>query len=115
MRPLRRAAPAILPRTPDRTDPLDLVPWPAVRRPGGALVTEPSTPPSARTKEEIQAITVGDVVPLDGRIVLADPDPAWPALYAREEARIRAALGDRVLRIAHTGSTSVPVLAAKPI
>jgi len=78
-------------------------------------VTEPSTPPSARTKEEIQAITVGDVVPLDGRIVLADPDPAWPALYAREEARIRAALGDRVLRIAHTGSTSVPGLAAKPI
>jgi GrpB-like predicted nucleotidyltransferase (UPF0157 family) len=36
-------------------------------------------------------------------------------LYAREEARIRRALGDRVLRIEHIGSTSVPGLAAKPI
>ena len=36
-------------------------------------------------------------------------------LYAREEARIRAILGDRVAGIEHTGSTSVPGLAAKPI
>jgi GrpB-like predicted nucleotidyltransferase (UPF0157 family) len=36
-------------------------------------------------------------------------------MYAREATRIRAALGDRVLRIEHTGSTSVPGLAAKPI
>ena len=52
---------------------------------------------------------------LTGPIVLAEPDPGWPDLYAREEARIRAVLGDRVVRVEHTGSTSVPGLAAKPI
>lgn len=42
-------------------------------------------------------------------------DPTWPLSYQREERRIRAALGERVLRLEHTGSTSVPGLAAKPI
>jgi GrpB-like predicted nucleotidyltransferase (UPF0157 family) len=42
-------------------------------------------------------------------------DPEWPALYAREEERIRSILGDRVFRIEHAGSTSVPGLPAKPI
>ena len=49
------------------------------------------------------------------RVVLADPDPAWPRLFAREEARIREALGERALLVEHVGSTSVPGLAAKPI
>lgn len=52
---------------------------------------------------------------LDGRIDLHDYDPAWPELYAREERRLRSVLGDRVVRVAHTGSTSVPGLCAKPI
>src|SRR5436190_24305781 len=78
-------------------------------------VTDPSTTSPCRTKEAIEAFTVGEVAPLEGKIVLAEADPAWPALYAREEARIRASLGDRVVGIAHTGSTSVPGLAAKPI
>jgi GrpB-like predicted nucleotidyltransferase (UPF0157 family) len=72
-----------------------------------------SRPPT--TKEQIEAATVGKIEPLTGPIVLAEYDPGWPQLYAREEARIRSALGDRVLRIEHTGSTSVPGLAAKPI
>lgn len=42
-------------------------------------------------------------------------DPAWPARYEAESARIRAALGDQAVRIEHVGSTSVPGLAAKPI
>ena len=50
-----------------------------------------------------------------GTIHLADYDPAWPALYAEHEARIRAALGDGVKSIWHMGSTSVPGLAAKPL
>jgi GrpB-like predicted nucleotidyltransferase (UPF0157 family) len=49
------------------------------------------------------------------RIVLADPDPAWPRLFAREAERIRTALGDRALGVEHVGSTSVPGLAAKPV
>jgi GrpB-like predicted nucleotidyltransferase (UPF0157 family) len=52
---------------------------------------------------------------LRGKIEIADYDAAWPALYAREEARIRSVLGDRVVRIEHVGSTSVPGLPAKPI
>src|SRR5262249_31618596 len=48
-------------------------------------------------------------------IHLAEYDPAWPDLFAREEARIRSALGERAIRVEHTGSTSVPGLAAKPI
>jgi GrpB-like predicted nucleotidyltransferase (UPF0157 family) len=67
------------------------------------------------SEEQIQAATVGEITPLTAPIVLAEYDPGWPGLFAREEGRIRAALGDRVLRLEHTGSTSVPGLAAKPI
>jgi GrpB-like predicted nucleotidyltransferase (UPF0157 family) len=43
-------------------------------------------------------------------------DPAWPAQFAQEAARLRAALdGDLVLAIEHFGSTAIPGLAAKPI
>jgi GrpB-like predicted nucleotidyltransferase (UPF0157 family) len=52
---------------------------------------------------------------LTGKIELAAYDPEWPALYAREEARLRSILGDRIRRIEHTGSTSVPGLSAKPV
>ena len=48
-------------------------------------------------------------------IELADYDPAWPELYEREAEKIRTALGEHVLGLEHTGSTSVPGLAAKPI
>ena len=50
-----------------------------------------------------------------GRIQIADYDPKWPQLFRYEAGRIRAALGSRALRIEHTGSTSVPSLAAKPV
>lgn len=41
--------------------------------------------------------------------------PAWPALFAAEAERIRAALGGLPLRLEHMGSTGIPGLAAKPI
>ncbi len=72
-----------------------------------------SRPPM--TKEQMEATVVGDIEPLTGPIRFVDYDPEWAALYAREEARIQSALGERVLRIEHTGSTSVPGLAAKPV
>jgi GrpB-like predicted nucleotidyltransferase (UPF0157 family) len=53
--------------------------------------------------------------PLPGRIALCDYDPVWADLYAAEAARVRVALGDRVIRLEHVGSTSVPGLPAKPI
>ena len=65
-------------------------------------------------EETLRTITVGEM-PTYVPIVLVEYDPEWPALYEREERRIRAILGDRVLRIDHFGSTSVPGLAAKPI
>jgi GrpB-like predicted nucleotidyltransferase (UPF0157 family) len=71
---------------------------------------EPTT-----TEEELRAITIGELKPLDAPIALAEYDPAWPALFAREATRIRGALGDAAVVLEHAGSTSVPGLAAKPI
>lgn len=51
----------------------------------------------------------------EASITLVPYDPVWPALFDGEAARIRAALGPAVLQLEHTGSTSVPGLAAKPI
>src|SRR4051812_26759949 len=73
------------------------------------------TPEGERSRAEIESVTVGDLETLTGPITFVDYDPRWPGLYGREEARIRSAIGERVLRIEHTGSTSVPGLAAKPI
>jgi GrpB-like predicted nucleotidyltransferase (UPF0157 family) len=67
------------------------------------------------TEEQIQASSVDIIAPLTGPIAFVEYDPAWPGLFAREEARIWAALGDRIVALEHTGSTSVPGLAAKPV
>ena len=67
------------------------------------------------TDEQLQAITVGERRPHNAPITLTEYDPQWLALFEREADRIRAALGDGVVRLEHTGSTSVPGLAAKPI
>jgi GrpB-like predicted nucleotidyltransferase (UPF0157 family) len=60
-------------------------------------------------------VTVGPVQRLSGHVVVCDYDPAWPGLYEQEASRVTAALGDRVARLEHIGSTSVPGLPAKPI
>lgn len=79
-------------------------------------MSEPTTTAAniPMTDEQIRAVTVGELAPLTGPIQIADPDPNWPRLFQREAERIRDALGDRALLIEHTGSTSVPGLAAKP-
>ncbi|WP_432477509.1 GrpB family protein [Nocardioides sp. GXQ0305] len=48
-------------------------------------------------------------------VVLVAYDEAWPATYARQESRIRSALGETVVDVQHAGSTSVPGLTAKPV
>jgi GrpB-like predicted nucleotidyltransferase (UPF0157 family) len=48
-------------------------------------------------------------------IDMVEPDPAWPHWYDELAARIRGALGWRVLQLEHVGSTSVAGLPAKPI
>jgi len=67
-----------------------------------------------KSDDEIAAARIGPPEVLDRPITLAEYDSAWPVLYEREAARIRAALADRALLIEHVGSTSVPGLAAKP-
>jgi GrpB-like predicted nucleotidyltransferase (UPF0157 family) len=72
---------------------------------------------SAPTPSElrIRAATIGEPQRIDGAIELRAYDDEWPRLYAREAIRVADVLGDRVLRLEHVGSTSVPGLAAKPI
>jgi GrpB-like predicted nucleotidyltransferase (UPF0157 family) len=65
--------------------------------------------------EQLQSVTIGERKPHDAPVVLVEYDAGWPAMFEREAARIRAALGDKVVRLEHTGSTSIPGLAAKPI
>ena len=48
-------------------------------------------------------------------IVIAPYDPAWPARFTAEAARIRDSFGRHAERIEHVGSTAVPGLAAKPV
>src|SRR5580693_10293070 len=69
----------------------------------------------AEQEKQLRRAWLEEPPKLDGAVLLADYDPGWPGLFEREAARIRAALGDRVLRLEHIGSTSVPGLAAKPV
>jgi GrpB-like predicted nucleotidyltransferase (UPF0157 family) len=50
-----------------------------------------------------------------GKVAVVDYDPVWPAQFAAEAAKVRAALGAAALGVEHVGSTSVPGLAAKPV
>jgi GrpB-like predicted nucleotidyltransferase (UPF0157 family) len=83
-------------------------------------MTEPVRDTSDESEEhaqrdaEVAAAFVRPPTPYNATIELAEYDPTWPLLYEREARRIREALGDRVVRLEHVGSTSVPGLAAKP-
>ena len=65
--------------------------------------------------DELESRLIGGARPLSGPIELHDYDPHWPDRYLEHAARLRAALGERAVRVEHVGSTSVPGLAAKPI
>jgi GrpB-like predicted nucleotidyltransferase (UPF0157 family) len=95
--------------------------WRYADRPATAK-EEPSMPdplpPTTRQQisdEALDKVWIDGAPRLDGPVTLVDYDPEWPSLFAREEARIRSILGDRVVELHHAGSTSVPGLAAKPI
>jgi len=66
--------------------------------------------------EDLAAVRLGGAPkPHDAPIHLAPYDPTWPAQYAREEAKIRTALGEGALLVEHVGSTSIPGIHAKPL
>jgi GrpB-like predicted nucleotidyltransferase (UPF0157 family)/GNAT superfamily N-acetyltransferase len=48
-------------------------------------------------------------------VVVLPYDANWPAIFEREAAIIKKALGDNCLAIYHVGSTSIPGMSAKPI
>ena len=52
---------------------------------------------------------------MPSQIQIMDYNQLWPEIFRREAERIKTVLGCRSLQIEHTGSTSVPGLAAKPI
>lgn len=49
------------------------------------------------------------------KVEIVPADPEWPAMFQRERGIIQAALGATAVEVHHTGSTSVPGLAAKPL
>jgi GrpB-like predicted nucleotidyltransferase (UPF0157 family) len=49
------------------------------------------------------------------KIVIADYDPNWPAMFITERSRLLSSIGQWTAAIEHIGSTSVPGLAAKPV
>ena len=65
--------------------------------------------------DRLEQRRIGGPMPLTGPIELHDYDPAWPERYAEQAAHLRDTLGERVIRVEHVGSTSVPGLAAKPV
>lgn len=71
------------------------------------------TSPTAKYIPET-GVPINTKTTVNGDVQLVSYDPEWPEMFAREERRIRAALGDRALRVEHIGSTSVPGLVAKP-
>jgi GrpB-like predicted nucleotidyltransferase (UPF0157 family) len=77
----------------------------------------PSQPdgPRLASDADIQRVRLDKITLHNAPITLAGYDPRWPVLFAREDARIRAALGGRAVAVEHVGSTAVPGLAAKPI
>ena len=66
------------------------------------------------TEEQIRAVHIGAIAPLAQPISIVNYEPDWPQHFAREAARVRAALSNRIVLLEHVGSTSVPGLAAKP-
>lgn len=52
---------------------------------------------------------------MPGTLRLTAYDPAWPARFAEEAGRLRAAIGSQGVAIEHVGSTAVPGLAGKPV
>jgi GrpB-like predicted nucleotidyltransferase (UPF0157 family) len=73
------------------------------------------TPDLAEYEAKLASYTIGPLKKLDAPIEIVDYDTAWPLMYEKEATHIQAVLGERVKRIAHVGSTSVPGLPAKPI
>jgi GrpB-like predicted nucleotidyltransferase (UPF0157 family) len=70
---------------------------------------------AAGYEDRLSKVTIGRPTRLTGLIELSDYDPRWPDAYRLHAKRITHALGPRIGRLEHVGSTSVPGLPAKPV
>ena len=70
-------------------------------------------PPEDELERYLETVTIGAVERRAVEIVEYDPD--WSERFAREAAKIHAALDGRERLLEHVGSTAVPGLAAKPV
>ncbi|NIO37640.1 GrpB family protein [Candidatus Bathyarchaeota archaeon] len=52
---------------------------------------------------------------MSGPVEVVDYDPRWPKLYEEAKRHILEAMGDKIVRIEHIGSTAVPNTGAKPV
>ncbi len=83
--------------------------------------------PMTHTVAAVDEMWLGRLVPFERNLrtgtpasrpahaIVADPDPDWPGEAYRLIERIHRVVGDRVARIDHIGSTSVPGLPAKDV
>ncbi|KAJ5388681.1 hypothetical protein N7509_011222 [Penicillium cosmopolitanum] len=62
--------------------------------------------------EHVERIAFRTVQP---PITILEPNPVWPQRFEEVKEQIQNALGDIIIDIAHSGSTSVPGLPAKDI
>lgn len=69
------------------------------------------------SEDEIRSARLdpGDAKRWQQPVVVAQPDPRWPAMFRRVAADIKFALGPLALSVEHVGSTSVAGLPAKPV
>ena len=56
-------------------------------------------------EEQRRNVTIGELKPLNGPVQMVEYNADWPSLFLRQAEKIRLALGDRVLHLAHVGST----------
>ena len=70
---------------------------------------------SSDRDDYLRSVTVGELIPHDAPVHLAEYDPSWPSQFQYLASRISRALGANAILLEHVGSTSVPGLAAKPI
>ncbi len=63
----------------------------------------------------LREVTIGDRKPHNSTIQLASYDPEWPSQFSQLADNVRQALGEKVLLLAHVGSTSIEGMPAKPV
>jgi dephospho-CoA kinase len=99
----------------------------AERRRAAADVLLPNEGTLAELADAVDALWRGRLVPFEANLrtgrpapeadspVLAEPDPEWTWQARRLIARLHAAVGDRMIRADHVGSTAVPGLLARDV